>query len=79
MAILNADMAEVDRGGGFPCRPSVAPPLKAFMNLTSTVDNVAFSPDQQVKSDDSSDIFSDTPLKTHKLCMGSTTASWLSS
>lgn len=48
LAVLVAGMAEVDRGGGFPCRPSVAPPLKTFMNLTSTVDNVAFSPDQQV-------------------------------
>ena len=34
--------------GGLPAPASFAPPAKSLMNLTTTVDSLAFSPDQQV-------------------------------
>jgi len=35
-------------GGGAPAPAGFQPPLKSLMNLTTTVDSLAFSPDQQV-------------------------------
>lgn len=40
--------SETGTQGGIPGRPFNFPPLKSFMNLTTTVNTVAFSPDQQV-------------------------------
>jgi hypothetical protein len=34
--------------GGLPAPASFAPPAKSLMNLATTVDSLAFSPDQQV-------------------------------
>lgn len=34
--------------GGLPAPASFAPPAKSLMNLATTIDSLAFSPDQQV-------------------------------
>lgn len=39
----------LDLGNGHPMLPASASPLKTLMNLTTSVDSLAFNPDTQVR------------------------------